>query len=221
MLIMEQDNTEQGNAIWFVLVAVALLAALTMAMTRSSDTVEQTGDIERARIVASELMRYTNGMKAAVDKMTLSGISESDLCFHAPDWGHNDYNGASCAENANQLFDVEGAGLTWRTFDFVTGWEIFGSHLVQNLETSNTELIIQAQVSGALCREINIMLGIPNPSDNAPVDDIQNIARFTGSYTPAAPDNIIGDDASEFDGKEAGCRKDGNNYFFYQVLVKR
>ena len=135
-------HDQKGNAIWFVLVAVALLAALTMSMTRSSDTVEQNGDIERARILASDLMRYTGGMKAAIDKMLLTGISESDLCFHAPEWGHSDYNGPSCAESTNQLFNVDGAGLAWRTFDFVSGWDIFGSHKVDNLETSAAELII-------------------------------------------------------------------------------
>jgi hypothetical protein len=152
---------ENGNAIWFVLVAVALLAALTMAVTRSSDTTEQTGDIERARIQASDLLRYIKGVEAAVDNMLLRGISESDVCFHDSGWGNNDYNGASCANSANRIFDIEGAGLAWRTFNYVTSWDIFGSHLVQDLETSNTDLIMQAQVSGALCRELNTMLGIP------------------------------------------------------------
>ena len=213
---------EQGSAIWFILVAVALLAALTMAMTRSSDTVEQSGDVERARILSSDLMRYTGGIKAAVDKMLIQGISESDLCFHDSGWGHNDYNGASCAESANQVFGAGGAGLTRRDFDFVTSWDIFGSHAVQNLETSEPELIIQAQVSGALCREIDVMLDIPlDINDDAPSDIIQNISRFTGSYIPAAPDNTIGNNAADLAGKQAGCRKDGTNYYFYQVLIKR
>lgn len=212
---------ENGNAIWFVLVAVALLAALTMAVTRSSDTTEQTGDIERVRIQASDLLRYIKGVEAAVDNMLLRGISESDVCFHDSGWGNNDYNGASCANSANRIFDIEGAGLTWRTFNYVTSWDIFGSHLVQDLETSNTDLIMQAQVSGALCRELNTMLGIPNTGGDAPEDDIQGIYRFNGSYAAAAPDNIIGDDDPVFAGKSAGCRKDGSDYYFYQVLIKR
>lgn len=221
MKITRTYQGEHGNAIWFVLVAVALLAALTMSMTRSSDTVEQSGDIERARILASDLMRYTGGIKAGIDRMLITGISESDLCFHATEWGHNDYNGTSCAQNANRLFDVAGAGLSWRTFDFVTGWDIFGSHKVDNLETTAPELIIQAQVNASLCREINILLGIPNPSNIPPSDIIQNVIRFNGSYLLAAPDNTIGDNAVSLAGKEAGCRKDGSNYFFYQVLLKR
>lgn len=214
-------DSQNGNALWFVLVAVALLAALTMAMTRSSDTVEQTGDVERARILASDLMRYTGGIKAAIDRMLVSGISESDLCFHSSEWGHNDYNGASCTETANQIFHVEGAGLGFRTFDFVTGWDIFGTHRVQNLETTAPELIIQAQVSAPICRELNTLLSIPNPSNTPPTDAIQNIVRFTGTYNLAAPDNTIGDNAASLSGKEAGCRKDGSNYYYYQVLIKR
>ena len=221
MKITRGTHDEKGNAIWFVLVAVALLAALTMSMTRSSDTVEQNGDIERARILASDLMRYTGGIKAGVDKMLVSGISESDLCFHAPEWGNNDYNGTSCTESTNRLFDIDGAGLSWRTLDFVSGWDIFGSHKVNNLETSAAELIVQAQIGASVCREINILLGIPNPANIPPTDSIQNIIRFIGSYTLAAPDNTIGDNAASLSGKEAGCRKDGSSYYFYQVLVKR
>ena len=221
MQISKTHHAEKGNALWFVLIAVALLAALTMAMTRSADTVEQSGDIERARLLASDLMRYTGGIKAAIDRMLIAGVSEGDICFHTSEWGNNDYNGASCANPANQIFNVAGAGLTWRTFDFVTGWRIFGSHKVENLETTATELIIEAQVSGALCREVNIMLGVPNPSDEAPEDAADNIAPFTGSYALAAPDNTIGDNAADLAGKTAACRKEGANYYFYQVLIKR
>ncbi|QQG37054.1 MAG: hypothetical protein HYS17_04625 [Micavibrio aeruginosavorus] len=220
-MIPSRQSREAGNAIWFVLVAVALLAALTMAMTRSSDTIEQTGNVERLSLQASDLMRYMKGMQTTIEQMQLRGISESDLCFHDSGWGHGDYNGASCANPANQVFGLQGGGITWRTFDFVTSWDIFGSHLVQNLETANPELIIQAQISGALCRRVNTMLGIANPSDEAPVDDIMNIARFTGSFAAAAPDNIIGDDAAGLVEQATGCRKDGANYYYYQVLIRR
>ena len=214
-------HREQGSAIWFILLAVALLAALTMTMTRSSDTVEQSGDAERARILASDLMRYTGGIKAAIERMLTTGTSESDLCFHAAGWGNNTYNGASCTNPANQIFGNGGAALTFRTFDFASDWSIFGSHTVLNLETANTELIIQTRVSGAICREINNMLNIENPAGDAPTDAIQNIVPFTGSFTLAAADNTIGNEAAQLAGKEAGCRKDGTSYYFYQVLIKR
>ena len=80
---------------------------------------------------------------------------------------------------------------------------------------------MQARVSGAICREINYMLNIENPSGDAPVDAIQSAVPFIGSYALAAPDNTIGDNAAQLAGKEAGCRKDGSSYYFYQVLIKR
>lgn len=214
-------SQEQGSAIWFILLAVALLAALTMTMTRSSDTVEQSGDAERARLLASNLMRYTGGIKTAVERMLTSGISESDLCFHDAGWGNNDYNGASCTNPANQVFGAEGGAVPFRTFDFAPKWRIFGSHTVLNLETTQTELIIQAQVDGSLCREINNMLNIDNPAGDAPADIAQNIAPFTGSYALAAADSTIGNEAAQLAGKESGCRKEGGQYYYYQVLIKR
>lgn len=212
---------QQGSAIWFVLLAVALLAALTMTMTRSSDTVEQSGDAERARILASELMRYTGGIKAAIDKMLIAGTSESDLCFHADGWGNNTYNSAACTNPANQIFGNQGGAVVFRTFESASDWVIFASHMVLNLETNAPELMIQARVNAMLCREINNLLGIPNPGNDAPSDSAQNITPFTGAYALAAPDNTIGDQAASLERKEAGCRKDNGNYYFYQVLVKR
>lgn len=214
-------SRQQGSAIWFVLLAVALLAALTMTMTRSSDTIEQSGDAERARILASDLMRYTGGIQAAINKMLLQGVSESDLCFHAPEWGHNSYNGASCTNPANQIFGSEGGAVKFRTYDSASNWRIFGSHAVLDLETSAPELIIEARVSAMLCREINNMLNIPNPANDAPADIIQNVTLFVGAFALATPDNTIGNQATSLARKEVGCRKDSGQYYFYQVLIKR
>ncbi len=218
------DNAQAGNAIWFILLAVALMAALTIAITRTSDTVDQAGDTERGRVQASDLMKFTKGLEATIKQMMLRGISENDLCFHDVSWGHNDYNGASCADTANRLFHVEGGGLEFKRFANVTGWEVSGGNAVLDVGTAALDLVIEAEIPAALCREIDGLLGIALAGGDAPVDDVDARPRFAGTYAigGGATDTVVGDDAAAFAGKTAGCRKSSSgDYYFYQVLLER
>lgn len=219
-----RHSLESGNALWIILIMIVLLASLTLIVTRSSDSTEESGARERDRITATKLMNYTKSIEQAVQRMQMRGISENDICFHDSDWGHTDYNGASCSTAENLVFGTEGGGLSVISFDDVSSWDIFGSHGVQDLETSANELIIQAQVDKKLCKELNRILGISNPSGDAPVDDADAAEPFQGSFAdPAAStDNVIGDDAAGFAGQKSGCRKDdAGDYYFYHVLIAR
>lgn len=72
---------EHGNALWFILVAIVLLGALTVLVSRSSSDVNQSGDFERRQIMASQLLRYTKGLEETIRAMQARGISESDISF--------------------------------------------------------------------------------------------------------------------------------------------
>ncbi len=213
---------ESGNAIWFVLIAVVLMAALTMTITRSSDTTEQSGNTEQLRVQASTILRYAQSIEHAIDQMTMRGISESDLCFDATGWGHSDYDYADCGTDENKLFDPAGAGLSYKVLNGVTAMEFSGSHAIQDVETTANDLIFQAEVSRTLCMELNDLLGITNAASDAQEDDAALITRFTGTFTSAAGDNIIGNDAAVFAGERSACRKDAaGDYYFYHVLIAR
>ena len=220
--LIPQKPNESGNAIWFVLLVIVLLAALTITVTRSSDTTEQSGDIEQYRIQASRIMNAAHDLERAIDQMRMRGISESDLCFHDSGWGHTDYNSADCSNAENVIYSVAGGGLTFSALPNVIGWDIAGSHAVQDVESSANDLILQAQVKKGLCLQMNKMLGIANPSGDAPVDDASPVARFAGSYASAAADNLIGNAAAGLAGQKSGCRKDAaGDYYFYHVLIAR
>ena len=76
-----QKSNEKGNALWFILVAIVLLTSLTILLTRSGSSVNQSGDFERLQIQASQLLRYAKGVEEAVRTMQTRGISESDISF--------------------------------------------------------------------------------------------------------------------------------------------
>ena len=227
---MKQNrNTESGNALWFVMLGIVLLAALTIAVTRGSDSVEQSGDFERYRVQATDVMRYTKGIEQAVETMRARGISENDISFHTDEWGHTDYEHTPAQPNSHHIFHPEGTGISFRTLPAASNWEIFGSHKVQDLETSANDLIIQAEVSRNVCIQINMLMDITNPvgeppSDDGepPSDDIDAVDPYVGSFANGAGvDLTIGDDAAELAGEQVGCREDAGSFYYYHALIPR
>lgn len=215
-------HKESGNALWFIMLAIAMLAALTITITRSSDSVEQSGDFERHRIQASNIMRYSKGLAQTIDTMRMRGISENDISFHSPDWGHTDYEHSPPQGNENRIFSVEGGGMNLPDINGATNWSFFGNRAVQDVETAANDLIIQTEVSKNVCLQINMLADVTNTGGEPPTDDIDAPDPYIGSFSATAgTDVIIGNDAAELAGKPTGCREDGGSYYFYHVLIER
>ncbi len=75
---------QSGNALWFILVAIALLAALTLTITRNSGKVADNLDDEQARVIAERIARDMTSYAAAVDRLrAINGCGEEELSFEA------------------------------------------------------------------------------------------------------------------------------------------
>ncbi len=204
-------HAELGNALWFVLLAIALLAALTMTITHLSDTAEQSGGKEMDRIAASQIMRVAKGWEQAVGQMQTREISANDISFASS--GMVGYTNPNCNSTACGFFNTAGGGQTYTAPDtawldsnnaaaaFYGQWIVTGKLCVQGVgnlneaigadcsmdgDASNEDLVLLLPyVKGSLCREINTLLGITNPGGNPPVDtgDIwASSPQFTGTF---------------------------------------
>lgn len=215
-------KNEHGNALWFILLAVALMAALTAVISRSTDTAEQSGNIERFRVQASAIMRYTSNIREAVNTMRLRGIGEGQIDFTSAGFG-----GVTCPDCL--LYGSAGGGAGYQSpmpdwldsdhsSDATYGqWEFTGNSRVTDIGSANPELIMfLGYLKFGLCAQINAMLdvpgGIPEDTDNF------DVTAFAGTFDDASPETI-----DNMDGMEAGCFLDTGTreYTFYQVLVKR
>ena len=222
----ENRDNESGNALWFILLAVALMAVLTMAVSRMSDTTEQNADIERYHIQASGIMRYTAGIKQTVDTMRLRDVSESTMSFENSVTA-TDYSNANCSGGDCLVFGSAGGGAYYKTPD--TGWldsahsgdarygewEFTGTNSVLGMSSARPELIMSiSYLNAGLCAEINALLNISGvPADADGFDTTAYQGSFAGA---SAFDNM--------DDHESGCFQDtgvGRDYTFYQVLIKR
>ncbi len=226
------SKAQSGNVLWFILIAVVLLAALTLMLTRSSSSVDQSGNFEQQRVKASQLMRYASGVEQAIDKLrTINNCSENDISFeNTIDLDYN--NTSSPADNSCHLFEPEGAGLSWRTFSdntlndannpiaFVNDFLVKGVGPDDTNRTGN-DLIFAARVSENLCDHINAQLGIATADAGITVvyEDWDN--PYDGAFigaTAVVPDN----GGTALDGQATGCLIDVNGHFvFYHTVLAR
>ena len=224
-------KNESGNAMWFILLAIALLVALTVAITRSSDTTEQSGDVERQRIEGSDIMRYAASIQQAVEQMRLRGLSENEISFENS--FISGYTNARCADNGCRIFNVEGGGITYQSAGSNTSaapWLFTGADSVAGAgedgtgETSSEDnelLIILPGISQGLCGRINTELGISGIPQDTANSDVGT--KYTGTF----PNGRV---IENMTGKKTGCFEgdldDGNNdisgtYYFYHTLIQR
>jgi hypothetical protein len=103
-------ESEQGNIFFYILIAIALFAALGYAVSRSGSG--KGLDQERARLVASELMAQANSVRDAVARMRVKGITREQISFQ-----NNivtaGYTNAACTTDFCRVFLPDGGGMMW------------------------------------------------------------------------------------------------------------
>ncbi len=198
-----------------ILIAVALFAALSYAVTQSG---RSGGDVlkEERFISSAQLTQIGASLQSATTRMVLSGTPIDQVILHA---AGNRF--IPCTTGVNCLFAPEGGGALVPT-------------LPQHLEKGQATMIMQmetfeiadvASVTGIsdgqpllllviypisleACRDLNKGLGIPNiPA--------QSIDAFASGAGPVA--------ITQLPGKSAGCEREtawnSTTYFYYHVLA--
>lgn len=229
-------NSERGNVLFYILVAVALLAALTFAVAQSNrGSIQQVND-EKARLLASEIIEYANVVANATAQLRLRGVPETSLCFDDPSWGGANYNHAGCTDDANKIFHASGGGVAWKNAPSQAMsaaaspdnlWHIYSDNEVQQIGTTCgaaacSDLILMTdELNQTVCMKINELLNVGLKGDTPPTDANYGTARFTGSFGYS---ETIGDEGGDvLSKKTAGCfqKTSTPTYAFYKVLIAR
>ncbi|MCK5285037.1 MAG: hypothetical protein KAJ86_05565 [Alphaproteobacteria bacterium] len=238
--------SERGNVLFLILIAVALFAALSYAVTQSTRTGGGSGDNETALISSAQLTQYPASLRTAIVRMIIGGVNIGDLEFNTP------ANFSNCTTgNKYCVFHPSGGGATYATApaDMMasTGgntagtWYFNGENQIHLLGTSsgdetpvlaNVDLIaFLPGISLTLCSRINEELGLPiSPPVDGGIDYATQMINTDGS-TPTGLcsacglGETIGSDTASLDGQPFGCfiEDGGANdvYVYYHVLVER
>ena len=218
-------QSESGNVIFYILIAIALIAALSYAVSSSS---RSGGDSalseERARILATEILEYSNAIATATSLLKLRGCSDLEISFENQTLtGYANSNSPN--NNICDIFHINGGGITYQKPNSAASnsqnWGFTGSRDIVGVGTTSPDLfLILHDVNREVCMKLNDMLNVPRTSGNAPADNGGDMTAFTGSY---ASGDALGDEDANLERQPKACYHDGDDdvYRFYYTLIAR
>lgn len=237
---------ESGNVLFLILIAVALFAALSYAVTQSSRS--GGGDVggEKSLVSSSEITQYPAGVRTSIMRMIVSnGISPDQLMFNAP----TDFDGTviTTGNQGYAVFHPSGGGGTYQSAPPAVmanpaagqgAWHFNANFQVKNIgttsattDTSGNDVIAFLRgVSKGICQKIDDQLGIgtipviASALTASDLDDDQ-VASANGATTstfPSAAGAVI--THANLDGQPFACFENGTSsgsYVYYHVLIER
>lgn len=224
--------TETGNVLFYILIAVALLAALSYTIAGTSKN--RVGGInqERSNLIATEILSTTNRLADAAAKLRLNGCQDTQISFET--FKLNDYdNAAAPADETCHIFSINGGGLAFQQVntqasanDQTALWHYTGDIAIDGVGTScNTqncaELIAFAtNLNKSVCEQLNKLSSIAGTT--IPAQPLIASTPFTGDYNDTDTIGNTTTSAPLF-GKRAGCFENttADRYSFYRVLSRR
>lgn len=199
-----KTQDQRGNALIYVLIAVALFAALSFTMSRQTDSNEaQVISDDQAELLATQIISYTVQAKSVIDQMIFTGSDINDLDFIQPTDANFD-----TGSDIHKVYHPQGGGLNpgrlptqaidQNSTDPVAGWYMGRFNSVEWTPTAANDVILVAyQISQQVCEKLNYKItgstAIPTLGDSIKellIDDAQygagvNLAVFLTDPTGA------------------------------------
>ncbi|MBY5974934.1 hypothetical protein KUV28_21455 [Ferrimonas balearica] len=236
------SNTK-GNVLFIIMIAVALFAALSYAV---SNGMRGGGDIvtdKQADIITSEIITYGAAVKEAWAYLINQGCSETEISFQSPEWDSQALyeNLNSPSDKSCHIFSENGGGVKWRTWNrlthdsnygpvaFKTG-DMGGAHAVRGWGTDDRhDLFMKLGASRpdlknfqnalSVCKSINERSNVPsNPTGFEKLFGVYSgLAnyRYTGAFNDST--SPIGS-PNVLNSKNAFCATTGNTSSFVIIF---
>lgn len=217
-------SAENGNALFLVLIAILLFAALGIAATKTSSNAPSS-DQHEANIEVLRLLKWAEGVQSAVNTMILvQETTDTSISFEDPRAGQSGTpSAATNTENPNSRGEVDEVFanmVEWQDFSPGTSglYTTFfnGQHAISGLGTSAADLVyFIPDINYDLCQAVNKKVDLGLTDATMPTDGTVVTAHFKGAYGSATVDNV--------DGKPFGCflNTAASEYWFYYVILSR
>lgn len=240
---MQSDNVirknERGNVLFLILIAVALFAALSYAVTQSTRSGGGDASNETKLIDVSQLLTTPTVYRSVAQRMILSqGVDGGGIIAIDP----NNFSGLTAEQRKHDIYHPEGGGMAYPippknmmdpNYDTNT-WALNSENEVKNIgtttaipdETSVELMVFLPGLKKSVCEGINKKLGIPLPIPISNADASMNASSDPPTYMENGGLGVIGSLASDAQlvGKAEGCfllYGTTDMYVFYSVLLDR
>ena len=230
--VNHKKKSENGNVLFLILIAVALFAALSYAVTQSSQVGAGKTDNESGKIHASQLNQYPTLVRSQILRMRARNIEMLDLEFNppsafgslsSPDVGvFHPSGGTTYITAAPALMENEMQGQ-WA---YNVGFEINNLGTSETSNVRGNELItFLPGIKENICRRVNELSGVnTTPSINNATYYNQALEFMDDSYAQPTGETIIGDaNLTALSAQPFGCflESSSGQHIYYFVLIER
>lgn len=224
---------EDGNVLFLILIAVALFAALSYAVT--SSTRSSGGNSNETNLISSaQITQYPASVSTAIFRTVVSGTAVSEIRFNRP----SEY--ANLDSTSIGVFHPAGGGSTYNPAPadvMVSGlagqWVFNGNLEVPDIGLAgiggNDIIAYLIGIKQALCSKINDEHGLGTAipvldADRAALYSVRMYDDGVNDYIlPTSDQPDIDDGSGAFDGQPFGCFQNagGGDFVYYHVIVER
>ncbi len=103
-------NTQKGNVLFLILIAVALFAALSYAVTQSTRG-GGNANSEKSAISIAATLQYSALIKQAILRMKIiNKCADTDISFHTSNFPYTHYEHTPAAPDKCNIFHPDGGG---------------------------------------------------------------------------------------------------------------
>ncbi len=210
-----QRQTERGNALFLILIAVVLFAALSYAITQSNRSGANPSR-ETNLIASTTVTQYPSAIRTAITRMLLRGVTAEELLFTAPA-----ASGTYVDDATYQVFNPTGGGAVFQNVDPNTveldssgtplgSWNFRIDKPVTLIGTTTEDVVaVLTRVKKGICERINEQITGSTDIPTIALDDSEMIDDTT----------IVG---VGIDGQPFLCVETADNhYVYYHVLVEQ
>ena len=235
---MKNGSSQRGSVLFYILIAVALFAALSYAVAN----IMKSGNPalvaeEKTFLMADELLNFGRAVRQGVQTMKISnGCADTAISFEnnfVSGYAHTPAASAGC-----QIFNTAGgnvqyviANKEWLDKAFEANpafgyYAMVGDNAFDGIGSANADLVLVLPfIKSNLCAAINKKMGNTVSSDPLPEDGMNaTVSQFTGTYSVAPLTPGSAGTATKLRGKMAGGLENtagGPSNVFYQVLIAR
>lgn len=230
----------EGNALWFILIAILLLGGLTVLLSRGSSTSDDSGEYERMAITASEVVRYAGAVETGIRTLINRGCSENTISL---DWDVDNVDGYenpdAPPDYSCHVFRPEGAAVEYKdiALRINTGLDTrYGTATASAMtgigEDDQADLYLTIEGSAPLmqpfCETINRMAKVTGPGSapagvfdpqHAEVEDLSE-TLYIGAFPAGAMGTVH--DFPELRGKSYFCTgiSTASTIFAYAIFAR-
>ncbi len=221
-------HNEDGNVLVIILLAIALIGALTAAISGSSN---KNANIDRETLIlrVTEVQRYASELESGVMFVMQNSLSESDIRFSHPN-ANSDYGDLTAdSDKSDQIFHRDGGNAIYKAapdgINDGSAWEFYGNTALPEVGSDEADLIaVLPNVTDAFCDKANEMIGhSAQPQDGSTCINTGASARFDdGTQFYSSPNTVL---PAGFTIRPATrgcveCTSDGSLHY-YHVLMAR